>query len=174
MDREGPRPPFETLVAEHGPSVSLVCRSILHSDDLARDAAQETFVRLWGRWRSGAMPDEPRAWLSRVAVTTSLDLARRREVRSRAESERRVEPDSASSEPSPLSRAAAAELDSELERALVELPEGQRTIFVLRHRGGLPLREIAEALGLALPTVKTQFARACLRLQARLARFGRD
>ena len=105
MSRESGRSAFEALVAEHGPSVSQVCRSILRSEDLARDAAQETFVRLWGRWRSGEMPDEPRAWLSRVAVTTSLDIARRREVRSRAEAERRVEPDSASTEPSPLARA---------------------------------------------------------------------
>lgn len=171
MSSDPGRPPFETLVAEHGKSVSLVCRSILHSEDLARDAAQETFVRLWGKWRSGELPDEPRAWLSRVAVTTSLDIARRRDVRSRAEAERRVEPDSAGDDPSPLARASAAELDAALERALADLPEGQRTIFVLRHRGALPLREIAEALGLALPTVKTQFARACLRLQARLARF---
>ena len=46
--------------------------------------------------------------------------------------------------------------------------EGQRTVFLLRHEGGLPLAEVAETLGVALPTVKTQFARACLKLQSRL------
>ena len=49
------------------------------------------------------------------------------------------------------------------------LPEGQRTVFQLRHFGCLPLAEVAETLDLALPTVKTQFARACLRLQSALA-----
>ena len=47
----------------------------------------------------------------------------------------------------------------------------QRTVFVLRHSGGLRLREVAETLGLALPTVKTHFARACLKLQTTLAAF---
>jgi len=45
-------------------------------------------------------------------------------------------------------------------------------VFLLRHRGGLSLREVAELLDLALPTVKTHFARAALRLQASLARFS--
>ena len=47
-------------------------------------------------------------------------------------------------------------------------------MFLLRHQGGLPLSEVARALGLGLPTVKTQFARACLKLQAGLRAFHPD
>jgi DNA-directed RNA polymerase specialized sigma24 family protein len=60
---------------------------------------------------------------------------------------------------------------SAFERALLELPDGQRTVFLLRHEGGLTLAEVADALGVAVPTAKTQFARACLKLQEKLAPF---
>jgi RNA polymerase sigma factor (sigma-70 family) len=66
------------------------------------------------------------------------------------------------------------ELRGRFEAALAELPEGQRTVFLLRHDGGLALSEVAETLDVSLPTVKTQFARACLKLQAKLAAFAPD
>jgi len=164
---------FDALVAEHGERVARVCRSILRSDDLAKDAAQETFLRLWERFRRRELPDQPAAWLRRVALTTALDIARRREVRDRAGAPRSVTIDFLTpGSSSPLARASDAELAHELERALTDLPDGQRAIFLLRHRGGLSLTEVAATLDLALPTVKTQFARACLRLQAKLARFS--
>jgi RNA polymerase sigma-70 factor (ECF subfamily) len=163
---------FDALVAAHRVSVERVCRSILRDDDLVADAAQEAFVRLWRQLELGAEPDQTAAWLRKVALTTSLDLARRRDARARAEHERRVPADAAAPDhASPPERAANAELEAQLERALRDLPEGQRTVFVLRHRGGLGLAEVAATLGVELSTVKTQFARAALRLQARLQSF---
>jgi RNA polymerase sigma-70 factor (ECF subfamily) len=163
---------FDALVAAHRGSVERVCRSILRDDDLVADAAQEAFVRLWRRLEDGAEPVQCAAWLRKVALTTSLDLARRREARSRAELERRVAVDAAAPESgSPPARAESAELEAQLELAVRDLPEGQRTVFVLRHRGGLALSEVAATLGLELSTVKTHFARAALRLQARLQPF---
>jgi RNA polymerase sigma factor (sigma-70 family) len=74
----------------------------------------------------------------------------------------------------PESEARAAELARRFERALSELSEGQRTVFLLRHSGDLTLSEVAETLDVALPTVKTQFARACLKLQEKLATYRPD
>ena len=79
--------------------------------------------------------------------------------------------DPAPSVPAPDERASLAELRERLERALRDLPGGQRTVFLLRHEGGLSLREVADTLGVALPTARTQFARACLRLQRGLREF---
>ncbi len=57
------------------------------------------------------------------------------------------------------------------EAALAELPDGQRTVFLLRHEGGLRLTQIAATLGVSRETVRTQFARAALKLQARLTHY---
>lgn len=159
---------FEALVAEHGRSVRRVCNAILRDEHLGADAAQETFVRLWSRLREGRAPERFGGWLRRVAVSTSLDLLRRRPRAPAAGEDAAPEP---TAPDDPLALAAGRELHERFEAALAGLSEGQRTVFLLRHAGGLRLAEVAETLGLALPTVKTQFARACLKLQARLAPF---
>lgn len=161
---------FERLVAEHQHEVLRVCRSILRDEHLGADAAQETFVRLWRALGEDRAPGRVGAWLGRVAVTTSLDTLRARRRQSlrdalARESSPPVEPRE------PAAEVEAHDLRERFERAVDRLPEGQRTIFLLRHEGERTLAQVAETLGLALPTVKTQFARACLKLQRALHRF---
>jgi RNA polymerase sigma-70 factor (ECF subfamily) len=166
-----PSSAFDQLVASHERQVLRLCRAILRDDHLGADAAQETFLRLWRRITSGRAPDRSPAWLRRVAVTTSLDLARRRAQDARETGD--VD-DVASGDHAAEIAARDVELRGRFEAALAELPEGQRTVFLLRHDGGLALSEVAETLDVSLPTVKTQFARACLKLQAKLAAFAPD
>jgi RNA polymerase sigma-70 factor (ECF subfamily) len=158
---------FEHLVAEHQREVLRLCRTILRDEHLGADAAQETFLRLWRRLEDGREPDHSCAWLRRVAVTTSLDVARTRTNRARETVIQESLPDRRATSPS----LGEAELRERFERALAELPDGQRTVFLLRHEGGLRLAEVAETLGIALATAKTQFARACLKLQEKLVDF---
>lgn len=158
---------FERLVAEHERDVLRACRSVLRDEHLGKDAAQEVFVRLWRALGEGRSAERWAAWLRRAAVTVSLDLRRRAAARPLA----LAEVDATSPRSDPADSAAARELEARLERALETLPEGQRTIFLLRHEGGYALPEIAATLGVALPTVKTQFARAALKLQCALRPF---
>jgi RNA polymerase sigma-70 factor (ECF subfamily) len=161
---------FDALVAEHQAHVLRVCRAIVRDEPLANDAAQETFVRLWRRLGAERAPQDSGAWLRRVAVSASIDLSRARRTTPAS-----TEPEQLARVPAetrePLDALASAELVEHFERAVRELPGGQREIFLLRHEGGLSLAEVAESLELALPTVKTQFARAALKLQAKLATF---
>ena len=129
----------------------------------ARRAALAPLLLAEGPYRLGA-------WLHRVAVTTSLDALRsgRRGARALEAPAYKVEPaDRASPEGEP----AARELFERFERALTTLSPGQRTTFLLKHSGGMTLSQVAETLDVSLPTVKTQFARACLRLQHALRSF---
>jgi RNA polymerase sigma-70 factor (ECF subfamily) len=157
-------------VARNQRGVLRLCRGVLRDEHLGADAAQEAFVRLWRRLgQPGARAlDRPEAWLRRAALCAALDLARRRELRSGREDAEGSPDEQPSSAPSPFAGAALDELRTRLRAALAELSEGQRTVFLLRHESGLALREVADLLELSLPTVKTQFARACVRLQARL------
>jgi RNA polymerase sigma-70 factor (ECF subfamily) len=159
-------PIFDTLVTEHQTRVLRVCRSILRDDHLGADAAQETFLRLWRHVVEDRAPERAGPWLRRVAVTTSLDVLRRKRSRpdtrdAEAPVEERPE---LAVERAPDDEAGSRELLQRFEVALLTLPEGQRTVFLLKHSGGLTLSEVAETLDVSVPTVKTQFARACLRL----------
>lgn len=165
-------PTFEELVSQHQGEVLRLCRSILRDEHLGADAAQETFARLWRRILEGRPPEKASAWLRRVAVTASLDCARTRVARGKeSEIEESLADPHASTSTAQESAASASELADRFERALVELPEGQRAVFLLRHEGGLSLAQVAETLGVAVPTAKTQFARACLKLQEKLVAF---
>jgi len=164
--REG----YERVVAEHGAAVRRVCGAILRDDALGADAAQEALLRLWRRWCAGDPPDHPGGWLRRVAVSAALDQARRTRAHDAARAGAAAETGERTAD-GPERELAASELERAFRDALERLPEGQRTVFVLRHDGGLRLREVADLLHVALPTVKTQFARACLKLQAALAPF---
>ena len=65
-----------------------------------------------------------------------------------------------------LLRGGAAHLD--FEAAIAELPDLYRTVLVLRDVEGLSNLEVAEALGLNVPLVKTRVHRARLFLRKRL------
>lgn len=166
------RDAFEAAVADHGAAVRRVCRAVLGDEHLGADAAQEVFARLWRRMLAGRAPERAGGWLRQVALTSALDLRRRREAlgRTAVGGEEGAAPEPAAPD-APAEEAALGELERRLADALTALSEGQRTVFLLRHEGGLPLVEVAETLGVTLSTVKTQFARACLGLQARLAPF---
>jgi RNA polymerase sigma-70 factor (ECF subfamily) len=56
-----------------------------------------------------------------------------------------------------------------IERAVADLPEGFRTVFVLRDVEGLSCEETAEVLGVPAATVKTRLFRSRRRLKEMLA-----
>ena len=66
-----------------------------------------------------------------------------------------------------LAERTVAKMD--LERALAQLPEGARAAFVLHDIQGLEHREVADALGIAEGTSKSQVHKARLRLRALLS-----
>jgi len=156
---------FRTLVAEHQGGVLRVCRSILGDEHLGADAAQETFLRLWRRLQTGSLPARFGGWLRRVAVSTSIDLARRRRDDTEDLTSTAVE----GREPEPPAALARDELATRITAALERLSENQRTVFVLRHFGRLTLAQVATTLDMSLPTAKTHFARACLKLEEALS-----
>jgi RNA polymerase sigma-70 factor (ECF subfamily) len=154
---------FEALVAHHSREVFALCRSVLRDEHLGADAAQEAFVRLWKRMQTEGAPAEPRGWLRKAALSSAIDELRRK-------------PRAAALEELPepaleIAPEAEPELHARFERALAGLPEGQRAIFLLRHESDLRLTEIAEMLGISRETVRTQFARAALKLQSKLSAF---
>ena len=72
--------------------------------------------------------------------------------------------------PSPEAEAAREQLRGILERAIGDLPESFRTVFVLHEIEGVSVEEAALALEIPTGTVKTRLMRARRKLQQALAR----
>ena len=138
----------------------LACRMV--GEQEAGDLCQEIFLRVFARIASYEGSAAFATWLYRVAVNECL-----RHLRERSRS-----PDLLTIEP--VSRAVGADRLIEdadlLERALANLDDRLRAIFLLRELEELSYQEIAHVLEIPPGTVASQLSRARLKLQAYLRR----
>ena len=148
------------LVGEH----DLAYRAawlVLRDRQLAEDAVQEAFLRVW-RFR-GSLPsgDAIRPWLYRVVVNTAISSLRHERPRQEHEV---AAADYERPSPDPLDALVVAD-------ALADLPEHLRIPVVLRYWVGLSEKEIATAISRRPGTVKSRLheARARLSNDLRLA-----
>jgi RNA polymerase sigma-70 factor (ECF subfamily) len=133
------------------------------TDDQARDAVQETLLRLWHELRGGASIDNPRAWAYRAIYRLAMDqhrLGRRlRLLAGRLDVGRRTSSDPAESMSDRL--AVWGEVD--------KLPSRQRQVLYLRYRSDLSFEEIGEVLGITASAARSHATQAMTTLRRRLA-----
>ncbi|MCK9518125.1 MAG: sigma-70 family RNA polymerase sigma factor [Dehalococcoidia bacterium] len=136
---------------------------VLADSQLAEDATQDIFVRLWRR-PEAFVADRGCfvSWLMSVVRNRSVDELRSRGRRQKREGTPGSETQEAAllmlpAEGDDPLRAAQVHEDQRLvRRALVDLPADQRTALELAYFGGLTQQEIAIQLGEPLGTVKTR------------------
>jgi len=167
--RKGDLSAFETIYRTHsGRLYSVACRMLGNPAD-AEDLLQEIFLAAHRKLDSFRGESALGTWLYRLATNLCLDHLRSRATRSSqmtgALDDQPVLADSGSRK---LAERTVAKMD--LERAVAQLPEGCRTAFVLHDVEGLEHREVAEMLGIAEGTSKSQVHKARLRLRAILGR----
>jgi RNA polymerase sigma-70 factor (ECF subfamily) len=172
--RRGDRDAFAILVRTHGDRLFGIARRILRDVDLADEAVQRTFVKVWQELPSLREADRFEGWLTRILVRHCYELSRadgRRTVRL-------VSLDVVSESPTPDTSESFARRD-QLEAAFRRLPPDQRAILVLRHYIGLEPTEIAATLGVPAGTVRSRLhyahreLRAAIDADARLEIAGR-
>jgi len=158
---------FAELVRRRQGMVRELMRRLCGDRAFAEDLAQQAFVQAWrqlGRLRS---PGAFGPWLRAIAVNVWLQEARRAPARLETPDSDLPEPDPEGPDPADL---AAARLD--LSRALLRLKAPERVCVVLAYAEGLSHREIAEATGWPLGTVKSNVTRGAERLRAWLSPQG--
>jgi RNA polymerase sigma-70 factor, ECF subfamily len=167
--RRGDLGAFEELYRAHsGRLFSLACRMLGNPAD-AEDQLQEIFLSAHRKLESFRGESALGTWLYRLAMNQLLDHVRSRAARTGQLTDGL---DNASlladARGHKLADRAIDRID--LERALAELPEGCRAAFVLHDVEGLEHREVAEVLGIAEGTSKSQVHKARLRLRGLLRR----
>ena len=129
----------------------------------AQDLTQDSFVKAYQALQRGDVPDNPPAWLYRIASRTCLDALRRRRLIRWLPLGRLVERRRAAgrdADESPESHLIRAQERARVQQALDQLPTRYRMVLLLREYEGLTYREIAEATGDSLSTVKVTLFRA--------------
>ena len=125
---------------------------------LAEDLVQTTLVRLYSAWPR--LREKPIAYAHRVIINAHIDVTRRSWWRR----ERSV---SDLPEPGPLS-SGSDDLREVIRAALASLPPRMRAVVVLRYWLDFSVAESADLLGCTEGTVKSQTARAVVKLREHL------
>jgi RNA polymerase sigma-70 factor (ECF subfamily) len=167
--RAGDLAAFEAIYRAHaGRLYSVACRVLGNPTD-AEDLLQEIFLAAHRKLDTFRGDSALGTWLYRLAMNLCLDHLRSRATRSGQLTDALDEEygldDTGSRH---LAERTVAKMD--LERAMAQLPEGCRTAFVLHDVEGLEHREIADILGIAEGTSKSQVHKARMRLRSMLGR----
>jgi RNA polymerase sigma-70 factor (ECF subfamily) len=160
---------WRELVRRHGDLVFAVCYRVLQDRAEARDAAQEVLVRSvrsMSGFREGA---RLKPWLGKIAWNVALRKAALRASRP-VLSEAPDEDEGLSTLPDPLQVAEQKEMKLRLADAISRLSEQERLVLELRCGQDMDYREIAEATGMPLGTVKTHLFRARRRVTEEMTR----
>lgn len=129
--------------------------------DQAADLAHDTFVRLLGSDRVPATLDEPRAFLTQVARHLLSNHWRREKLRKAYLEVLAQLPVEVAC--SPEERAVLLETLTELDALLDGLPAIVRQAFLLAQLEGHSQAQIADMLGISVPTVKRYVAKGLQR-----------
>jgi RNA polymerase sigma-70 factor (ECF subfamily) len=163
-DAPGSPAEFEEMYHQQAPRIySLACRMAGSPED-GEDLLQEIFLQAYRKLGSFKGDSSLGTWLYRLALNHCLDYVRSRQVKMKKLTDS-LEADSIH-EPSAKHDTPIARLD--LDRALERLPDGCREAFVLHDVEGFDHKEVAELLGIAEGTSKSQVFKARLKLRALL------
>jgi RNA polymerase sigma-70 factor (sigma-E family) len=143
---------LEDLYERHAPAAVRLAFLITSDGELARDIAQEAFVRVAGRFRHLRVPDAFDTYLRRTVVNLCMSHFRRRRIE-RAHLEREAASPKRVQEPPELGTR------DELRRALQRLPARQRTAIVLRYYEDLPEEGVASAMRCSVPAARSLVSR---------------
>ncbi len=124
--------------------------SILHDVEAARDAVQDTFLKLYQQ-REGSVGSGLKPWLFTVCRNRCLDMLRKRKRISSVEIETLHTVDE--SAPDPVESAEREEALEDVLRFLERLPDNQQEVIRLKFQQGLSYREISSITGLSVSNV---------------------
>lgn len=158
---------FEELYRLHASRLfALACRMVGRTE--AEDLLQDIFLTAHRKIRSYKGESALGTWLYRLATNLCLDYLRSRANRS-AQMTDSLDVDEAQPPAGGRGPILGVVDRLDLERALADLPDGCRQVFVLYDVEGFGHREVGEMLGISEGTSKSQLHKARMRLRARLS-----
>jgi len=158
---------LESLATQFGPVLVQFFERRVRDRHEAEDLTQEVFVRLLRRRRVDEVQNM-RGYLFECAANTLNDRLRADRSRRRTHHES-FDAELHGRKDFPIDHVLIqAETLSRATRALLELPDRMRTIFVLRRFEGMQNEDIAHRLGVSLSLVEKEMARALAHLVRRV------
>ena len=167
---------YHELIRPYERSVYVMALSYMKNETDAEDVAQDAFIRAFRKLSSFRAESKFSTWLMSITINEARTRLRRQALV-------RMEPlEQAPDEAKGISPALlrdwreipSAALEREeirnlIQRAVEQLPDIYRQVFLLRDVEELTISEAAETLNVSIPSVKVRLHRARLMLQKQLA-----
>lgn len=157
---------FRLLVEKYGERLYWHVRKIVLCHEDADDVLQNALVKVWQGLRGFREESRLFTWMYRVATNEALNFLeeRRRGPLGRAEEitpmlENRLESDVFFD---------GDEIERELQRAVLRLPERQRLVFNMKYFDGMKYEDMSEVLGVTVGGLKATYHNAVKRIEAML------
>jgi RNA polymerase sigma-70 factor, ECF subfamily len=165
------RASFEREALIHLDLLYWVARRLVENAADADDLVQSTMLKAYQAWDQFERGTNAKAWLLTILRHVFVDMRRQRIARAEVTDVEALGPFEVAA------RGAAADpeqaffdslVDIDVVRAIAQLPEAYRQVFLLTHLGELRYHETAAILSVPVGTIKSRLFRARKLLQARL------
>jgi len=159
--KSGNRDAQERLYEKFAPKMLGVCRRYIKDLQFAEDVMVNGFAKVFQGLGTFRHQGSFEGWIKKIMVRECISYLRKQQFV--------VYDDEACQQPEKWVSNTSAQLDAEYIQALIDaLPEGYRTVFVLYSVEGYKHQEIAQMLGIAESTSKSQLFKARKLLQQSL------
>ncbi len=165
--RRGEGEAFRALMQRYNRRLYRVARGVVRDDGEAEDVVQEAYVRAYAALAGFRGESSLATWLTRIVLNEAFGRLRRRRPAEVLEALDDVPQESrvvmfpgVHAMGDPEAAAARAEVRRLLERAVDELPEAFRLVFIMRDIDEMSIEETAAQLDIRPETVKTRLHRA--------------
>lgn len=167
---------FRIIMQRNNQRLFRVARSVVQDDSEAEDVVQQAYVNAFDNLGSFRGESSLTTWLTRIALNEALGRRRRQRplvglevLDAEPTGASQVIPFPLMSEiPDPERAAAQQQVRRLIERAIDDLPESFRVVFVMRDVEDMSIEDTANFLGLPPATVKTRLHRARRQLRQAL------
>jgi RNA polymerase sigma-70 factor (ECF subfamily) len=165
---KGDQKAFQQLMQRHLARTVRLAARILGSTGAAEDVAQEAFIRVWKHAQAWESPEKAGAkfttWLYRIVLNLSIDEKRKNRF---ADIEKI--PELEDETPGAQQNIERREQSRRVQHALAQLPERQRSAFVLCFYEDCSNKEAAEMLGISVKALESLLVRSRRTLRDALA-----
>jgi len=159
---------FDDIFNLYYPRCVLFATKLLGNKYDAEEAVQELFINFWSKDKISSIKGSLKSYLFKSVFNICIDYQRKNKARqSKEESNRPDEEPVVPFYNSILER----ELEQHIEKAITQLPEKRRQIFLLSRDEGLTYSQIATRLALSEKTVETQISRSLKQLRQSLSEY---
>ncbi|TMA17373.1 MAG: sigma-70 family RNA polymerase sigma factor [Deltaproteobacteria bacterium] len=183
--QQGDGSAFAMLVERHQRQLYRLALRMTGSEADAQEVLQEAFLNAYQKLPLFRGEAQFSSWLYRIAANSALMRLRRKRrapdtlaeqplelVGPRFSAEGYLEPTSSSDWSQRADeKMMSGELGDAINKAVAELPDDYRTVFLLKDVDGLSNEDIANSLDLTVPAVKSRLHRARLALREKLGEF---